>query len=61
MDYLEKTRKMINDSSMPKDEIAKACGVSHTYVYNIAKPWSDPGYSRLKRIYEYLSGEKMEA
>jgi len=52
---------MINDSSMPKDEIAKACGVSHTYVYNIAKPWSDPGYSRLKRIYEYLSGEKMEA
>ena len=61
MDYLEKTRDMIQKSAIPKDEIARACGVSTPYIYNLSKSWVDPGYSRLKRIYEYLSGEKMEA
>jgi predicted transcriptional regulator len=60
MDYLVRTRQLINQSDMPKNEIAAACKVSTPYIYNLAKPWSDPGYSRLKRVYEYLSKKKME-
>ena len=60
MDYLEKTRELLGRSDKSKLKIAADCDVSMKFVYALTRADADPTHSRLKRVYEYLSGRKME-
>ena len=61
MDCLEKTQVLLKWTVIPKERIAADCGVSIGTVFLMTKPDANPKYRNLKKVYEYLSGRKMEA
>lgn len=60
MDYLEKTQQLLKKTDLAKERIAADCGIAYGSVYGIMKPDANPGFRNVKKVYEYLSGRKME-
>jgi len=61
LDYLQKTQEMLRSTELRKERIAADCNMSMWTLYKMIKPDANPTHEKLKAVYEYLSGEKMEA
>lgn len=60
MTPLEKTVQLLRESKLPKERIAADTSISLTTVYAIMRQDGDPSYSKVARLYEYLSGRRLE-
>ena len=52
---------MLRSTELRKERIAADCNMSMWTLYKMIKPDANPTHEKLKAVYEYLSGEKMEA
>ena len=56
MDILKQTQKMVRDSEIPQQDIARNVGVSLRWLgYFKQDELADYGYRRVMKLYRYLS------
>ena len=61
MNVLEKTKQLINASEIPVHKMAVEANVSPDWVYKVRSGrMPSPAHDKVVRIYEYLSGRKLE-
>ena len=61
IDPIEKTLRLLKDSQLQKERIAVETGTTCSWLYLFQRGgMADPGYKKVKRLYEYLSGRKLE-
>ena len=59
MDLLQKTVELLKNTDVPSERVAADTGISITTLYAIRRGDNDPGYSKVARLYEYLSGKRI--
>lgn len=60
MDAYQKTRQLLHESKLPPERIAADTNLSMATIYKMKRGVASPTYSNLCRVYEYLSGRKLE-